>query len=104
MFTIACFVSYINNRQQTAAHNVVLDKLNGIEGSLCKILKWFKPNNKHCSPKPTKSKIYRKVKSEIEDLGQGSIGTSTAKNFYKWKTNSKLNTLRLIVLWVENER
>jgi hypothetical protein len=58
VLAIACFLSYINNYQQTAAHNVVIDKLNGIEGSLCKIqdnLKWFKPNDKHRSLNPIKS-------------------------------------------------
>jgi hypothetical protein len=133
--TIACFLSYINNYQQTAAHNVVVDKLNGIEGSLCEIqdnLKWFKPNNKHRSPKPTKpyegdvlalwnefkklfdakrklndsslSEMYCKVKGEIDNLEKGTIGTSTLENFYKCKTNPKSRTLSLISLWVENER
>jgi len=54
---VICFLSYINNRQQAATHNVVVDKLDGIKRSLCEIrdnLKWFKPNNKHHSPKPTK--------------------------------------------------
>jgi hypothetical protein len=31
--TIACFFSYIQNRQQVAAYNLVIDKLNGIENS-----------------------------------------------------------------------
>jgi hypothetical protein len=93
VFTIACF-SYVNNRQQAAVH-MVIDKLK----SLCEIrdnFKWFKPNNKHCSPKPTKSykgdvlplwnefkqlfdakrkldislsEMCCKIKSKIEDLG-----------------------------------
>ena len=129
VLTIACFLSYINNHQQAAAHNVVVDKLNGIEGSLCEILKWFKPNDKHRSPKSyggdvltlwnefkqlfeAKSKLnesslsemYCKVKSEIKDLGNGTIGTFTLENFYKCKTNPRPNTLKLIASWVENEK
>ena len=115
--TTACFFAHINNHQQAAAHNVVVDKLDGIKRSLCEIrdnLKWCKPNNKHRSPKPTKlyegsilklwnefkrildakrkldnisqSKMYRKIKSEIEDLGKGSIGVSTVENFYEFQT------------------
>ena len=34
--------------------------------------------------------MYCKIKSEIEDLGKGTIGTS--------------NTLKLIASWVENEK
>jgi hypothetical protein len=133
--TTACFFAHINNRQQAAAHNVVVDKLNGIERSLCEIqdnLKWFKSNDKHRSPNPIKSyegdvptlwnefkklvdakrktndvslsKMYRNIKSEIEDLGKGSIGTSTLENFYKRKTNPKPRTLKLIAFWVENEK
>ena len=48
--------------------------------------------------------MYRKLKSEIEDLGKGSIGTSTLENFYKCKTNPRPNTLKLIASWVENEK
>ena len=82
-----------------------------IKRSLCEIqdnLKWFKPNDKHCSLKPTKlykrsilklwtkskrildakrkldnvswSKMYLKVKSEIKDLRKGSIGVLQCRN------------------------
>ena len=50
------------------------------------------------------SKMYHKLKREIEDLGKGSIGTSTLENFYKPKTNHKPRTLQLVASWVENER
>jgi len=50
------------------------------------------------------SAIYCKVKSEIEDLGKGSIGASIVENFYKRKMNPKPKTLKLIAPWVENER
>ena len=50
------------------------------------------------------SEMYCKIKSEIEDLGKGTIGTSTLENFYKCKTNPKPNTLKLIASWVENEK
>ena len=45
-----------------------------------------------------------KCKSEIKDLGKGTIGASTVENFYKQKTNPKPRTLEVIVSWVENER
>jgi len=132
IYTTACFFAHINNHQQATAHNVVVDKLNVIEKSFCEIrdnFKWFKPNNKHCSPKPTKSykgdvlplwnefkqlfdakrkldislsEICCKIKSKIEDFGKGIVGTSTLENFYM---NPKPNnTLKLIASWVENER
>jgi len=114
---------------------MVVNKFNCIEESLCEIrdnLRWFKPNDKHRSLKPTKlyagsvlklwnefkqiidakrkldnvswSKMYLKVKSEIEDLRKGSIGVSTLENFYKRKMNPKPKTLKVIVSWIENER
>ena len=114
---------------------MVVNKFNCIEESLCEIrdnLRWFKPNDKHRSLKPTKlyagsilklwnefkriidakrkldnvswSKMYLKVKSEIKDLRKGSIGVSTLENFYKRKMNPKPKTLKVIVSWIENER
>jgi hypothetical protein len=58
---LGCFLPYINNRQQAAAHNVVVDKLKGIEESLheiCNNRNWVRPHRKYRrsnSPKPTKS-------------------------------------------------
>ena len=127
-----------NNHQQTAAHNVAIDKLNGIEESLHEIhnnYNWVRPHSKYQSsnsPKPVESyegdiltlwnefkklfdakrklhnsslsEMYCKIKSEIENLRKGTIGTSTLENFYKCKTNLKPNTLKLIASWVENEK
>ena len=87
---------------------MVIDKLNDINENLREIHNNYQ---KSSPPKPTKSydgdvlalwnkfahlfdakrktddvslsKMYCKLKSEIEDLGKGSIGTSTLENFYK---------------------
>jgi hypothetical protein len=48
--------------------------------------------------------MYCKIKSEIENLGKGTIGTSMLANLYKCKTNPRPNTLKLVAFWVENER
>jgi hypothetical protein len=52
------------------------------------------------------SAMCSKVKNKINDLGKGSIGTSTLKNFYKRKTNpnTKPKTLKLVASWVENKK
>jgi len=50
------------------------------------------------------SKMYRKIKGEIDNLEKSTIGTSTLENFYKRKTNPKPKTLKLIASWIENER
>jgi hypothetical protein len=42
------------------------------------------------------SEMYCKIKSEINDLGKGTIGVSTLENFYKQKTNPKPRTLQLV--------
>ena len=58
ILTIACFLSYFNNHQQAATHNVVVDKLNSIEESLHEIRNnrnWIRPHSKYRrsnSPKP----------------------------------------------------
>jgi hypothetical protein len=55
IYTTACFLSYIKNHQQTAAHNVVVNKFNCIEEILCELrdkLKWFKPHNYQTSSPP----------------------------------------------------
>ena len=50
------------------------------------------------------SEMYCKIKSEIENLGKSTIGTSTVENFYKCQTNPRPNTLKMIASWVENEK
>jgi hypothetical protein len=125
VFTIACFLLYL---QQTAAHNMVIDKLNDINENLREThnnCNWIRPRNDHqksSPPKPTKSydgdvltlwnkfahlfdakrktddvslsKIYRKLKSEIEDLGQGSIGTSTLE-LLQTENKSQIQNLKV---------
>ena len=48
--------------------------------------------------------MYCKIKSEIENLEKGAVGTFALENFYMCRMNPKPNTIKLIVSWVENER
>ncbi|KAG9303601.1 hypothetical protein G9A89_018497 [Geosiphon pyriformis] len=93
-------ISLQNGRSFYAFALICLDARD--EQLTCSFYHCMFPNDKHHSPKPIKSyegdvlTLWDEFKKLVEDLGKGTIGASTVENFYKQKTNSKPNTLKLI--------
>src|SRR6185437_42665 len=73
VFTIACFFSYVQNRQQAAAYNVVVNKLNVIERMFAKYEKI----------------IAALVRANIEYLTQSKQPNHTTETF--WLSGTSLN-------------